>query len=112
MATAQVCFLFVLLSLSLAQDVKLKYKPAAKPVRLFTEEELQRYDGTEVNLLSFFTVISPQCIPDYVLRVHCTLPIRNAPHIFRCFTRLFQEGQPIYMAVKGVVFDVSKGKGI
>lgn len=67
MATAQVCVLFVLLSLSLAQDVKLKYKPAAKPVRLFTEEELQRYDGTE-------------------------------------------EGQPIYMAVKGVVFDVSKGK--
>ncbi|KAM4723832.1 neudesin [Anableps anableps] len=67
MATAQICVLFVLLSMSLAEEVKLKYKPATKPVRLFTEEELQRYDGSE-------------------------------------------EGQPIYMAIKGVVFDVSKGK--
>ncbi|XP_038135427.1 neudesin [Cyprinodon tularosa] len=67
MATVQVCVLFLLLSVSLAEDVKLKYKPATKPVRLFTEEELQRYDGRE-------------------------------------------EGQPIYMAIKGVVFDVSKGK--
>ncbi|KAM4541507.1 neudesin [Fundulus diaphanus] len=68
MATAHVCVLFVLLSVSLAgDDVKLKYKPATKPVRLFTEEELQKYDGSE-------------------------------------------EGQPIYMAVKGVVFDVSTGK--
>ncbi|MEQ2220238.1 hypothetical protein ILYODFUR_003288 [Ilyodon furcidens] len=67
MATAQVRVLFILLAVSLAEDVKLKYKPASKPVRLFTEEELQRFNGRE-------------------------------------------EGQPIYMAVKGVVFDVSRGK--
>lgn len=63
MATAQLCVLFVVLCATLAEDFKLKYKP----VRLFTEEELKRYDGSE-------------------------------------------EGQPIYMAVKGVVFDVSRGK--
>ncbi|XP_030643245.1 neudesin [Chanos chanos] len=42
-------------------------KPSSKPVRLFTEEELKRYDGSE-------------------------------------------DGQPIYMAIKGVVFDVTTGK--
>ncbi|KAL0969498.1 hypothetical protein UPYG_G00228090 [Umbra pygmaea] len=50
-----------------ADDVKLKHKQASKPVRLFTEEDLKQYDGSE-------------------------------------------EGQPIYMAIKGVVFDVTKGK--
>ncbi|XP_036398253.1 neudesin [Megalops cyprinoides] len=50
-----------------ADDVKLKHKSVVKPVRLFTEEELEKYNGQE-------------------------------------------EGQPIYMAVKGVVFDVTKGK--
>ncbi|KAM6961461.1 neudesin [Aplochiton taeniatus] len=53
----------VLLSASLAD----KLESANKPVRLFTEEDLARYDGSE-------------------------------------------EGQPIYMAIKGVVFDVTKGK--
>ncbi|XP_068607983.1 neudesin [Brachionichthys hirsutus] len=67
MASARLCVLFVSLSLTLAKDVKLKYKPSNQPVRLFTEEELNRHDGSE-------------------------------------------EGQPIYMAVKGVVFDVTKGK--
>ncbi|CAJ1074582.1 neudesin [Xyrichtys novacula] len=67
MIAAQMCVTFVLLSLTLAEEVKLKYKPARKPVRLFTDEELRRYDGSEEEL-------------------------------------------PIYMAVKGVVFDVSKGK--
>ncbi|XP_068194902.1 neudesin [Antennarius striatus] len=67
MATARLCVLFVSFSVTLAEDMKLKYKPSTKPVRLFTEEELNRYDGSE-------------------------------------------EGQPIYMAVKGVVFDVTKGK--
>ncbi|XP_070777065.1 neudesin [Enoplosus armatus] len=67
MATTRICVLLVVLSTTLSEDVKLKYKPATKPVRLFTEEELKRYDGSE-------------------------------------------EGQPIYMAVKGVVFDVTKGK--
>ncbi|XP_034531689.1 neudesin [Notolabrus celidotus] len=67
METVHMCVLFVLLTLTLGEDVKLKYKPANKPVRLFTEEELKRYDGRE-------------------------------------------EGQPIYMAVKGVVFDVTEGK--
>ncbi|XP_061890486.1 neudesin [Entelurus aequoreus] len=57
----------LLISLVSAGDVKLKYKAATKPVRLFTEEELKRYDGS-------------------------------------------QEGESIYMAVKGVVFDVTKGK--
>ncbi|XP_054470385.1 neudesin [Anoplopoma fimbria] len=67
MATVQVCVLVVVLSTALAEDFKLKYKPSMKPVRLFTEEELQGYDGS-------------------------------------------MEGDPIYMAVKGVVFDVTKGK--
>ncbi|KAM7403633.1 hypothetical protein PAMA_004191 [Pampus argenteus] len=67
MATARLCVLFVVLSTALAEDFKLKYKPATKPVRLFTEEELKRYDGSKEEL-------------------------------------------PIYMAVKGVVFDVTKGK--
>ncbi|AWP16057.1 putative neudesin [Scophthalmus maximus] len=69
MATARtrVFFLTSVLCATLAQDFKLKYKPATTPVRLFTEEELKRYDGR-------------------------------------------QEKQPIYMAVKGVVFDVTKGK--
>ncbi|XP_033498208.2 neudesin [Epinephelus lanceolatus] len=67
MATARICVLFVVLSSTLAEDLKLKYKTPTEPVRLFTEEELKRYDGSE-------------------------------------------EGQTIYMAVKGVVFDVTKGK--
>ncbi|TDG99157.1 hypothetical protein EPR50_G00208550 [Perca flavescens] len=67
MATARICVLYVVLSTTLAEDFNLKHKPSTKPVRLFTEEELTRYDGSE-------------------------------------------EGQPIYMAVKGVVFDVTKGK--
>ncbi|KAF3845420.1 hypothetical protein F7725_008583, partial [Dissostichus mawsoni] len=46
---------------------KTKHKTSREPVRLFTEEELSRYDGGEA-------------------------------------------GQPIYMAIKGVVFDVTKGK--
>lgn len=41
----------------------------------------------------------------------CSIVIRNDLLSF-VFTCLFQEGQPIYMAIKGVVFDVSKGKGI
>ncbi|KAM9786367.1 neudesin [Syngnathus typhle] len=65
-ATNSVFVLLVaLLHLSLAD--KLKYKGSTKPVRLFTEEELRRYDGN-------------------------------------------REGEPIYMAIKGVVFDVTKGK--
>lgn len=52
----------------MADETKLKVKPDSKPVRLFTDEELRRYDGSE-------------------------------------------EGQPIYMAIKGVVFDVTSGKG-
>ncbi|KAM6913217.1 neudesin [Xenentodon cancila] len=67
MATAQFCILFSVFFATVADDIKLKYKPATKPVRLFTEEELSRYDGSE-------------------------------------------EGKPIYMAVKGVVFDVTMGK--
>lgn len=67
MATARFCVLAVALSATLAEDFKLKYKPATKPVRLFTEEELKRHDGSA-------------------------------------------EGHPIYMAVKGVVFDVTRGK--
>ncbi|XP_013873498.1 neudesin [Austrofundulus limnaeus] len=66
-AAARTFVLIILLSATLAEDDKLRFKAATKPVRLFTEEELKRYDGTE-------------------------------------------EGQPIYMAVKGVVFDVTKGK--
>ncbi|KAM3842319.1 neudesin [Diretmus argenteus] len=66
METALLCVVLIF-STCLADDVKLTHKPAAKPVRLFTEEELRRFDGSE-------------------------------------------EEQPIYMAVRGVVFDVTKGK--
>lgn len=51
MATTRICVLFIALSVTLADDVKLKYKPSSKPVRLFTEEELKRYDGSEVNFI-------------------------------------------------------------
>ncbi|XP_028994625.1 neudesin isoform X1 [Betta splendens] len=66
MATAHVGLLLVVVSAALSDDVRLK-QAAAEPVRLFTEEELRRHDGTE-------------------------------------------EGRPIYMAVKGVVFDVTRGQ--
>lgn len=48
MQTTRLSALFVLLSVTLAEEVQLKYKPSTKPVRLFTEEELKRYDGREV----------------------------------------------------------------
>ncbi|CAG01234.1 unnamed protein product [Tetraodon nigroviridis] len=67
MATARSLLLLAVFSTAIAQDVKLIYKSSSKPVRLFTEEELRRFDGS-------------------------------------------QEGHPIYMAIKGVVFDVTKGK--
>nr|XP_019961208.1 PREDICTED: neudesin [Paralichthys olivaceus] len=71
MATARLSFLCVFLCVFLcatsARDFKLKFKAATKPVRLFTEEELRRYDGS-------------------------------------------QDSEPVYMAVKGVVFDVTTGK--
>lgn len=57
--------LYALLSICSSNESKIKNAP--NPVRLFTEEELQRYDGRE-------------------------------------------DGQPIYMAIKGVVFDVTTGK--
>uniref|UniRef100_A0A6J0TP54 Neudesin isoform X2 n=1 Tax=Pogona vitticeps TaxID=103695 RepID=A0A6J0TP54_9SAUR len=49
------------------QELRFKPAPRDRPVRLFTEAELARYDGRE-------------------------------------------EDQPIYLAVKGVVFDVTSGK--
>lgn len=49
MATARFCVLFIIFAVALAEDAKVKHKTAPKPVRLFTEEELQRYDGSEVN---------------------------------------------------------------
>ncbi|KAM4625017.1 neudesin [Polymixia lowei] len=67
MATEKLCVVLVVLCTTLADDIKVTHKPETKPVRLFTEEELKRYDGSE-------------------------------------------EGEPIYMAIKGVVFDVTKGK--
>ncbi|XP_052437306.1 neudesin [Carassius gibelio] len=62
---AHIVVLYGLLSICSTNESKIKN--AQRPVRLFTEEELQRYDGTE-------------------------------------------DGQPIYMAIKGVVFDVTTGK--
>ncbi|XP_056333713.1 neudesin isoform X2 [Danio aesculapii] len=59
--------IYALLSVCSTNDSKIKN--ASKPVRLFTDEELQRYDGSE-------------------------------------------DGQPIYLAIKGVVFDVTTGKGL
>lgn len=49
MATARFCVLFIILAVALAEDAEVKHKTAPKPVRLITEEELQRYDGSEVN---------------------------------------------------------------
>ncbi|CAL8274154.1 unnamed protein product [Merluccius merluccius] len=58
----------MVLCTSFADDlVHLTQEPDSPPVRLFTEDELRRYDGSE-------------------------------------------DGQPIYMAIKGVVFDVTEGK--
>ncbi|XP_060115522.1 neudesin [Heteronotia binoei] len=51
----------------LEQELRFKPVPRQKPVRLFTDTELARYNGQE-------------------------------------------EGQPIYIAIKGVVFDVTSGK--
>ncbi|XP_062378915.1 neudesin isoform X2 [Sardina pilchardus] len=51
----------------LASDTTLKEATHSRPVRLITEEELEKYDGS-------------------------------------------QDGQPIYMAINGVVFDVTAGK--
>lgn len=50
-ATMRVFVLFVVFCTTLAEDVKLTYKPSTTPVRLFTEEELKRYDGREVNFI-------------------------------------------------------------
>ncbi|KAI2654558.1 Neudesin [Labeo rohita] len=61
----RIVVLYALLSICSTNESKIKN--AQKPVRLFTEEELQRYDGSE-------------------------------------------DRQPIYMAIKGVVFDVTTGK--
>uniref|UniRef100_A0A3B4B8D5 Cytochrome b5 heme-binding domain-containing protein n=1 Tax=Periophthalmus magnuspinnatus TaxID=409849 RepID=A0A3B4B8D5_9GOBI len=42
------CALFMCTTLA-EEDQKLKFKAASKPVRLFTEEELRKYDGSVVN---------------------------------------------------------------
>lgn len=55
MATARIYVLLFVLSATLAEDLKLKYKPSNIPVRLFTEEELKRYDGSEVNFYIVYT---------------------------------------------------------
>ncbi|XP_046874325.1 neudesin isoform X2 [Hypomesus transpacificus] len=67
MGAVELCVLFILISSSVAEDIQLKYKKDSKPVRLFTDEDLRRHDGSE-------------------------------------------DGRPIYMAIKGAVFDVTKGK--
>lgn len=53
MATSAVLLLFVFPA-TLAQDVRLRHKTSNNPVRLFTEEELQRYDGREVKFVDLF----------------------------------------------------------
>ncbi|CAL8283676.1 unnamed protein product [Lota lota] len=65
--TTQLCAFLMVLYTCFADDINLTHKPDSTPVRLFTEDELKRYDGSE-------------------------------------------DGQPILMAIKGVVFDVTKGK--
>ncbi|MBN3313872.1 NENF protein, partial [Atractosteus spatula] len=71
MPAVHICLIFLFLAIvnwGFSEDLKLKHKPAeTKPVRLFTDEDLAKYNGQ-------------------------------------------QEDHPIYMAVKGVVFDVSTGK--
>lgn len=49
MATTYICVFTIFFCVTLAEDVNLKYKATSKPVRLFTEEDLKRYDGSEVN---------------------------------------------------------------
>lgn len=72
-----VCLVLFVFSVALSDDVKFKYKPATKPVRLFTDEELKRYDGTEVKVdftrkyseiqwkfrVCFITVVFPIVFP-------------------------------------------------
>lgn len=48
MATATSLILLIVVSSTIAHDVKLIYKSSSTPVRLFTEEELQSHDGREV----------------------------------------------------------------
>ncbi|XP_006013354.1 neudesin [Latimeria chalumnae] len=72
MVVSLVGFVFVFTALVVlsfsAEELKLKYGPAeSQPVRLFTDEDLAKYNGQEDN-------------------------------------------RPIYMAVKGVVFDVTSGR--
>lgn len=48
MLHVQLMALLALMPFCLADESKLKVKPVSKPVRLFTDEELTRYDGSEV----------------------------------------------------------------
>ena len=67
MATALLCVLCVVFCATLAQDFKLKFKAATKPVRLFTEEELRRYDGSEVNFHPIYNLSVKQQVCAYSL---------------------------------------------
>ena len=49
MGAVELCVLFILISSSVAEDIQLKYKKDSKPVRLFTDEDLRRHDGSEVS---------------------------------------------------------------
>lgn len=54
MATATSFLLLIVVSTTAAQDVNLISKSSSRPVRLFTEEELRSYDGSEVSILLRF----------------------------------------------------------
>ncbi|XP_054305263.1 neudesin isoform X1 [Pongo pygmaeus] len=81
-------------------------RPAERgpPVRLFTEEELARYGGEEDLTLLLSLECSGRNTAHYSL-LGSSIPLPQPPWLLA-----LQEDQPIYLAVKGVVFDVTSGK--
>ncbi len=94
--------LYALLCICSSNESKIKNAP--NPVRLFTEEELQRYDGREVG----HVLCHKNNISDDFFKIECKMHLSN---LFKRPPPTLQDGQPIYMAIKGVVFDVTTGKG-
>lgn len=54
MATATSFILLIVVSAAVAQDDNLMSESSSRPVRLLTEKELLRYDGSEVSVLLDF----------------------------------------------------------
>ncbi|KAK2086505.1 hypothetical protein P7K49_035930 [Saguinus oedipus] len=114
-------------------------RPAERgpPVRLFTEEELARYGGEEVGeggagreKAKQLVLAEPEIPVEPALTPTLAWPVADAPAPLMAPRQkrdlvlgvlglypssqpkpnLMEEDQPIYLAVKGVVFDVTSGK--